>query len=223
MINPLVASALSGYELGIGMHLLGMSSVLLLTFFTYYFITSKNASSTTKKYAKWALISFLSLVFMSIVFQYVGIRGLFTDATSEKLRPKIEIEVSKMGKAFIEGDYQTFADFNHPRMIESMGGRKSMIDIINSSAVAFNQSGIRIKEISLNEIIDIQKSRNDIQVLMTQNMILENQGKEIVELQRLIGVSEDNADTWHFVNITNKTKDQVISIFPDLNQNFTFQ
>ena len=47
-------------------------------------------------------------------------------------------------------------------------------------------------------------------------------GNESVDDQKMIAVSEDKGKSFQFINVTNKSKADIIKFFPDINENLKF-
>ena len=79
-----------------------------------------------------------------------------------------------------------------------------------------------IKSIKIKNIADIQQDGESIQALLIQSVIFDTYGNESVDDQKMIAVSEDKGKSFQFINVTNKSKADIIKFFPDLNENLKF-
>jgi hypothetical protein len=127
-----------------------------------------------------------------------------------------------MGKALANGDYSSFIDYNHPVMIQSFGGKEKAISLIRAAMDKLKSSGTKIKDVSLADIYDIKHEADNIQAIITQQVIYDENGKNKTEIQKMIAVSDNGGAKWHFININGKTKAEMLKYFPDLNTNLKF-
>ena len=81
-----------------------------------------------------------------------------TSTTDVVIEDSISEEVIQMGKALIEEDYETYTQFTHPIIIESMGGKQKLIDLLVSTKTQMLSEGSRIINIEPGQILDVKNN-----------------------------------------------------------------
>jgi len=226
--NPLVGAAFAGVQPGIGVYIMGIAGfgVFLLTMLLIYNQNAVNLNKeNTRVSAKSKTVLYLIIssvvIFILLVF-YFRWSNNSKPVIAETLRPVLSAEIEKMGKTLFEAKYSEFVDYNHLIMVQSLGGKNKMIEMVQSSMQGLKESGTILKDISLSDIYDIRKEGRNVQVVMTQVLLYENNGIENTEIQKMLAVSEDNMNSWKFINITGKTKAEMQTFFPSLNKDLQF-
>ena len=102
-------------------------------------------------------------------------------------------------------------------MVEAFGGKNMMIRLLQANADAFKENNTKVLSITFGEILDIQKSNQDIQILVTQEILFDTKERQIKENQKLIAIQEFDSDDWYFVSINKKSKAEIKEMFPNLN------
>jgi len=225
--NPLLSAAMAGTTQGIGLYLTGIAGTGIFLTITAWFIFKKTtvlskASEVKSGNSKLKYIFPLLLIPVIFFISYSYLHSNNTSPNPETLRPVISAEINKMGEALANGDYNTFIDYNHLIMVQSLGGREKMLDLIQSTMEGFKENGTSISRITLSDIYDISKKGKSLQAIITQKVYYLTSGNEVEELQKLIAVSDDNGTTWQYINITGKTKAEMIKFFPSLHPKLKF-
>lgn len=226
--NPLMGAAFAGMEAGIGVYIMGLAA-LGIFFFGMWILYSQKASksnlispedSHNNRTLKFIILS-LFIVLVPLVL-YFNLGNLTQKADIESLRPVLSAETEKMGSALFNGDYSEFVDYNHLIMVQSLGGKDKMIEMLQTSMEGLKETGTLLKGISLSDIYDIKQEGRTVQVVVTQKLIYETNGIENTETQKMLAVSEDNMISWKFINITGKTYAEIKKFFPSLIKDIQF-
>ena len=216
--NPMLASAVSGYELGIGVYLLGLSSVISIFACLNYFYSSKSSSTnSTESKSKWLVAFAIVSLFTLILFSFPGLINQEKHASDVDIESTIRMKIEQMGEAFIKEDFDTFIAFNHPSMVQAFGGKRMMTEMLHSNASAFRENNTKVLSIKYGEILDIQKTQSDLQAIVTQEIVFNTTQGQIKENQKLLAIQEFASGEWHFVSIQNKSKEEIKTIFPQFN------
>ncbi|MBK9257618.1 MAG: hypothetical protein IPM42_19335 [Saprospiraceae bacterium] len=226
--NPMVGAAFAGAQAGIGVYIFGIAGagVFLTAMFMIYnnktIATKENGQHAFEKNKTKFYLSTLILITIASLAFYFFRNNSIKPINAETLQPVLSAEIENMGKALFEANYSEFVDYNHLIMVQSLGGKDKMIEMVQSSMEGLKESGTILKDISLSDIYDIRKEGRNVQVVMTQVLLYENNGIENTEIQKMLAVSEDNMNSWKFINITGKTKAEMKVFFPSLNKDLQF-
>ena len=61
----------------------------------------------------------------------------------------LEQQATRIGNAFIGGDYKTFASYTYPIIIQSMGGASKMADVLTKITNDMQSKGMSFKNITV--------------------------------------------------------------------------
>ena len=225
--NPIYSAMSAGFTQGIGLYVLGWSSLalFLVTLLHLYEIKNKtdifsqlkNSSIFSKKIIWSTTVLVLCILTFFLINQFYNKKSWNT----QNLTPVLNQNMVKMGSALRNEQYLEFLKYNHPLMIQSIGGQNKMIELLQNTMRELKKVGTNIESIELDEISEIQQSgKNDIQALTYQN--IKYTGSNQKDRQKVLAVTENGGDNWYFITIQNKTLAEVKKIFPSLNPQFKF-
>lgn len=146
-------------------------------------------------------ILLLSLIFMQSQAQ--------TDA---ELLAMAQEKAQKMSDAFHSGDYDTFMDFTHPTIIEDIGGREKMKELVSGGL----GPGIEFVSTEVIKAKKLFKKGNTYQCGMKQEQIIQVEGKRYLIVGWLIGISYDKGAKWSYISLSNYTLEHMQQFFPEL-------
>lgn len=138
-----------------------------------------------------------------IGFSQIDTTGILTHASNKG---------NIMLDAFQTGDYDTFMDYTHPKIIRLSGGREKMKKMLSQGIAP----GVEIlsTEITLpNRLIITDIS---YQCVFPQKQIMSINGQKIYTLGSLIGVSYDKGESWMFIGVAHNTLANLRELFPEL-------
>jgi hypothetical protein len=220
------ATTFGGYYMGYGFYLMGASSISA----SFILFTGFLKSIIFKREAKWSLYSDRAIVFIScflffsILFMDNPIlkKGLKRDLSIEQFTTLISDQLNQMGEYLIHGDYNGFAELNHPIIIESLGGKEKLIEILKFNAADQKENNTELKSISLKEVIDVKSNFNSIQAITVQETIESRNGVDHAQNIKMLSYYDKNDDRLYFLSIEGKSSDDVSKFFPYLNKELKF-
>lgn len=216
--NPLLATSLAGIELGLGVYLSGVAgagiflTAIAIAIEQIIYKGADRKSSPIHNYHKGVIGLFLLLAIGSVGFMWWYSRPV--DLTI--LQSKIAQEVTQVGDALSQADYNKFIAYNHIIMVNSLGGKDKMKSLIEDTVHGLKENGTTIKAIELDSISDLKQEARTIQAVLIQSVIFITDGTESKDVQKMLAVSNDKGKSFQFINITNKSRQDIIKFFPDL-------
>lgn len=227
--NPYYAAASAGFHQGSGLYILTSAGIFLTLFsvlgFIYqrHYCTKENLGTELMVNKKYIILT-IAIIVSLMVSVFVSTKGnQVVDNKKETILPLLRKGINEMGSALKNGDFELFLAYNHPIMIEGLGGKEKIIDLLTKSMAEMKSSGKAIKSINVLDILDISDSDYGTQVLFTQEVIYSTAGADIKEVQKVIAISGDGGIVWHYINTSGKTKEELTKFFPYLDQNLKFQ
>jgi hypothetical protein len=225
--NPMIANASAGLYQGIGLYVIVISglgiflTLLIALIFQTFYAGSKGSfleSSGTSRILTFSPV----LIIISVLLTLIILSSRDTVINNNVIRANIEKNLTNMGKAIVDGDYNTFINYSHPVVIQNIGGKEKSIQLLKSSMLELKNSGFIIKKITLSDLNQVEVDGTQIQAIITQIVHFSSVGQVKTEIQKMIAISEDFGQIWYFININGKTKSEMKMIFPSLNPNLEF-
>ena len=125
-------------------------------------------------------------------------------------------QLQEMRKYFLEENYTEFSYYVYPKVIEKIGGVDKMIELTNASILKIKEDGFEILDITFKNPSDFITNKNELQVTITQELIMNTPKGKIASEYTLIGISIDNGKNWKFIDTSGKPKEKMIERFPNL-------
>lgn len=223
--DSLIAAAFAGHKLDYGYYLLGASSWAgLWVVLSQFVFRNKYVNLNYKKYTSAigglpAIILFLGILFMDMnPFQGLG----SSDIDQEEFAQMMSEELTRMGKFLNEGQIDSFVEYNHPLILESLGGRQKVVNLLRESMNQVKSSDMKIESVELEDILDFKIDRNSVQAIIIQKNIQAFNGEKNVDYQRVLSYYDKISHKIYFLGIQDKNKDEILKIFPYLNKELKF-
>ena len=131
-----------------------------------------------------------------LVFRTVSLHAAENDAIKKTVKEK----VTEMNDALVKEDFGKVADLTHPKVVAGMGGREKMISVLQSGTVEMKKQGYAFQSVKVDEPLDPVKGGDDLYVVAPFQLEIKAPGGKLTSKTFVIGVSNDKAKTWVFVN-----------------------
>jgi hypothetical protein len=146
--------------------------------------------------------------------------SIFTQASSQvKDAPQnLKQQASKMGVAFIKGDYKTFASYTYPSVVKMMGGAGKMVDVLKKITTNMKNEGVSFDNTVFDEPSKIEISGKELQATIKQHTEIITPQGILISTSTLIAISTDNGSNWSFVDTSNKDMATIRKVIPGLSK-----
>jgi hypothetical protein len=121
-----------------------------------------------------------------------------------------------MAKLFTEKDYAHYIKYINPKVIETVGGNDSMIVLLNKTLIGLKEQGLTINSMSTGDPLRIIITSSGLQSVVPEILNLGVKDGRLEATSYLIAVSEDNGNTWTFIDTGGNTLDKLQTMFPTL-------
>jgi len=130
----------------------------------------------------------------------------------------IKQQAEQLAAAMISNDYQTIANFTHPKVVELLGGRDKMISIIKNGNIEMMKQGISFDKTIIGRPLDqVVKAGNEIHCLVPQTVFMKVPKGKMKQESHLLAISKDNGVHWYFIDTVKLTDENVKSVLPNFN------
>jgi hypothetical protein len=139
----------------------------------------------------------------------------------DKLSAVLKEQAAKMGSAFISGDYKTFAKYNHPKILQIIGGEAKMAAALVKTVADMKSKGMSFKSITFGEPSAIVKSGKELQATISQHTEINTSPGRAISTSTIIAISTDNGINWTFMDTLNKDMATIKKMLPNLSPAIT--
>jgi hypothetical protein len=136
-----------------------------------------------------------------------------TDATVLR---SLEKQAKTMVDAFLKEDFANFARYVHPGVVKMMGGKKKVIKTLKEGMEAMRSEDLKITKYSLGEPSDILKAGKELQCAIPQFMVITSPTSRVEMESTLIAISSNNGKNWQFIDASDKDRETLKSLLPNL-------
>src|SRR3569833_324014 len=131
----------------------------------------------------------------------------------------IKEQANAMGQAFLREDYDVFAGYLYPAIINSMGGKKQMAATLGNTVSNLKANGMSFSDINVDNTSKIVKMHNELQCTLQQHTTIKTPNSKVVTTSTLVAVSEDGGKHWFFIDTSNKNEKDIRKALPNLSPN----
>jgi hypothetical protein len=132
--------------------------------------------------------------------------------TESKL--KVKENANTMGQLLLWGDHDKFVNFIYPDAVEKMGGKEKIIKMITDGGVQMEKGGTRIMNVEFGEPSEILTKDNTLQCIIPQLITMKVKEGMLKSKASVFAISPDNGNSWTFLDVTAKTKEQLKATIP---------
>lgn len=199
--NPIMGYAGSGARLDIGLYVIGIICLLIIILSGFSPIFSK----------------LKNLIILLIVGSVLG-QGIYF--AKNALKPKLSqsevvenlaTEFDKMGNSLINKRPDLFANYVHPILYQSIGGKEKLISIMREM-----YADINISKAEIVKILETETKGENIQSLLFQRMTIDKNGQPTTVTNKTFAFSYDGGITWSFAGTEDRTFEQMREILPEI-------
>ncbi|NML23678.1 hypothetical protein HHL16_22550 [Pseudoflavitalea sp. G-6-1-2] len=128
----------------------------------------------------------------------------------------LKLQAEKMGAALVKGDFKTFSTYNHPTILQMMGGAPKMIELMNKATSNMKTQGMSFNKVSFGEPSKFVKSGKELQTTIPQLIVMKLAKGRLENASTLIAVSSDNGANWVFIDTSNKDLATIQKFIPSI-------
>ncbi|MBD1367080.1 hypothetical protein IDJ77_24935 [Mucilaginibacter sp. ZT4R22] len=120
--------------------------------------------------------------------------------------------------ATFKGDVAVIIAGTYPKLIELSGGKEQMQQLITERMEELKKQGITSFEGTVGTPGKIYKSGTQLHCLIPEQIILKTAAGRYLARSYLLGVSDDNGESWTFLDVGNMPADVLRRLLPNFNE-----
>ena len=128
----------------------------------------------------------------------------------------LNLQLAEMKKFFLAEDYDNFADYTYPKIIEMMGGKSNMLNATKQGMNKMKNDGFTFTDLTFKNPSEFLAKDGELQCSLTQQIIMQTPRGKIESEYTLIALSSDNGLNWTFIDTSGKDKETMMKYFPNL-------
>lgn len=139
------------------------------------------------------------------------------NAVSAQANPSaIKTAAIAMGNALVKKNSEQFLTYMHPSMLKLAGGKEKLRFISDSALKVFEQFGGKVSRITYGNPAEIISYKKTLQSVITQTTTLSSFIGDAELSSSLIAISNDNGQSWTFIDTNMFGIKQIKSAMPDI-------
>ena len=147
-----------------------------------------------------------------ILFLMISYSFAFAQTENDNLNSQL----GEMKKFFLAGDYENFANYTYPKVIEMSGGKANMVKVIKQEMDKMKNDGFSFIDLNFKNPTEFLNKGKELQCSVTQVITMNTARGKIESEYTLIGISIDNGKKWTFIDTSGKDKETMLKYFPNL-------
>lgn len=136
---------------------------------------------------------------------------------------KLNQQLQEMKGYFLAEDYQSFANYTYPKILEMMGGKANMVNATKQAMEQMKSQGFEVIELSFKDASKSLKHEGELQYSIIQTLTMETPNGKVASEYSLIAISGDDGQNWTFMDTSNKPKATMLKYFPNLHPDIDIQ
>lgn len=154
----------------------------------------------------------------TLIVAIIYVNTSYAQIDIEKAKEQLYKQVEMMGTHFINQEFKSYVQFCYPKVLEMIGGRERMIEILEMQASQMANENVRFTRISFGEPTSIIEMGSELQCTIPQTLEIQLQGGRLVTKSTIIAISENQGENWYFIDPTNKDIHTIRELFPNISE-----
>jgi hypothetical protein len=135
---------------------------------------------------------------------------------------EITARAEESSKAFINGDYEKFADLTYPRLVELMGGRAKFISSLEQQVKELKAQGGEFVSTSMETPKEVVPAESQLLALVPYTLKMKIPGSLLTQQSYLLAISNKDNINWTFIDVTDLSDAQIRIVVPNAMRRITF-
>ena len=136
------------------------------------------------------------LLFVSLLCVAAGAQEQLSEAAAKRLQAQAEA----CGRAFIEGDFGRLADCTLPKLVELIGGREKMLEVVRKDVEEMKADGFEPLSSVPSAPTQVVRVGGQTYAVLPLKFRMRTSKEVLVSDSFMIGVSGDGGQSWKFLS-----------------------
>ena len=149
---------------------------------------------------------------VTVILLGIGVAAVQAGTSEENLVQ----QAKQCNKAWNAGDYETFAQFVFPPMVEQMGGRAAVIGASKKAVRDLESSGLTVLDQRVGQASRVIKEEYGLAAFVQTEMDMKFEGKKYKKTSFLVAISDDGGNRWYILDGARLPEAKLLKLFPRL-------
>lgn len=148
---------------------------------------------------------------VAVVLLFLIGQHTYADPETERIRKGAE----ENSAALAAGNYERVVDLTYPKVVELVGGREKMLELLRRGTEDMKSRGAAILGADISEPKDVATSGTMRFAIVPMNAKVKVPEGILRSKSFLLAVSSDEGKTWTFIDGGGLTQEKLAQLFPD--------
>lgn len=153
---------------------------------------------------------------LSILFFVCLITACKEQTKNANYASTIKEQGEKMAASFMQQDFNSFANYNYPKVVEMMGGKEKMVEVLESGIKSMQEQGSTFLNVTVGDPSDVITIGEELQCTVPQTTEMKVPDGRVVSESTLIAISSDKGANWYFFDTSGKDIATLKQTLPNL-------
>ncbi len=135
----------------------------------------------------------------------------------------LNTQLGEMKKYFLAGDYENFANYTYPKIVEMIGGKSKLVQATEQGMTKMKKEGFTFVSLDYKNPAKFLNKDDEIKCTLTQVLVMNTPYGKIESETSLIGISGDQGLNWTFIDTSGKNKETILQQFPNLHEDIVIK
>lgn len=155
---------------------------------------------------------------ISIIFILIFWTNCYSQSKTNDYSKIIKEQAEIMAKFLLEKDFSSFTKYTYPKIVEMLGGKQKMVDILNKNSKEMLSQGTDFNNVTIGEPSRIFTNGKELQCTIPQTIEMKVPNGRLITNSTLIAISTDNGKNWYFVDTSGKNIQTMKKTLPNLSE-----
>ncbi|SFH20626.1 hypothetical protein [Pedobacter insulae] len=128
----------------------------------------------------------------------------------------IKEQAGIMGHLLLKKDFNSFCRYTYPSIIDMMGGKQKMVEIMEKGSIAMQSEGTTFVDVTFGDPSKIIAVGNELQFTVPQTIEMKVPNGRLTTQSTLIAISINKGKNWYFVDTSGKDISSMKKVLPNL-------
>ncbi|HWS89256.1 MAG TPA: hypothetical protein VN282_19945 [Pyrinomonadaceae bacterium] len=133
----------------------------------------------------------------------------------EEAAKRLQTQAEESGRAFLEGDYERLADYTYPKLVELIGGREKLIEVVRKSVEGMKAEGLQPLSSAPSAPTQVLRAGRQTYAIVPLKFKMRAPGQVLVSDSFMIAVSDDGGKNWKFLSGASVDEARLKILLPD--------
>ncbi len=130
----------------------------------------------------------------------------------------IKEQAELMGQLLIKKDFMSFSKYTYPKIVEMMGGRHKMVEVMEKESKEMLSEGTDFLNVTFGEPSKIITIGTELQCSVPQTIEMKVPNGRLIIKSTLISISIDNGKNWYFIDTSGGDIQTMKKALPNLSE-----